>query len=85
MCVCVYIYIYIFCLFRDAPAANGGSQAGGQIGAAAAGLHHSHSSGRIQATSATYTTAHGNVGSYSLSGARDRTYVLMDTSWACYR
>ena len=31
------------CLFRAAPAAYGDSQASGQIGAAAAGLHHSHS------------------------------------------
>ena len=34
---------FIFCLFRAAPATHGGSQARGQIGAAAAGLHHSHS------------------------------------------
>ena len=37
-CVCV-----LFCLFRVAPAAYGGSQAGGSIGAAAVSLHHSHS------------------------------------------
>ena len=35
-----------FLLFRVAPAAYGGSQAWGQIGAAAASLHHSHSNGR---------------------------------------
>ena len=34
------------CLFRVAPAACGGSQASGQIGAAAAGLCHSHSKAR---------------------------------------
>ena len=33
----------IFCLFRATPAACGSSQARGQIGAAAAHLHHSHS------------------------------------------
>ena len=32
-----------FCLFRAAPVAYGGSQARGPVGAAAAGLHHSHS------------------------------------------
>ena len=32
-----------FCRFRGAPAAYGGSQARGQIGAVAAGLRHSHS------------------------------------------
>ena len=30
------------CLFRDAPAAHGGSQARGLIGAVAAGIYHSH-------------------------------------------
>ena len=34
---------FVFCLFRAAPVAYGGSQARGQIGAVAAGLHHSHS------------------------------------------
>jgi len=36
---------FFFCLlsFRAAPAAYGGSQARGLIGAVAAGLHHSHS------------------------------------------
>ena len=33
---------FFFFLFRAAPAAYGGSQAGGLIGATAAGLHHSH-------------------------------------------
>uniref|UniRef100_A0A4X1UWI1 Exocyst complex component 7 n=1 Tax=Sus scrofa TaxID=9823 RepID=A0A4X1UWI1_PIG len=38
------IYLFIFWSFRAAPvAAHGGSQARGQIGAATAGLHHSHS------------------------------------------
>ena len=34
---------FFFCLFRAAPAAHGGSQAKGQIGAVASDLHHSHS------------------------------------------
>ena len=50
---------------RAAPAAYGGFQAGDQIGAAAAGLHHSHSS----AGSLTHW-----------SEARDWTHILMDTS-----
>ena len=37
---------YFFVLFRAAPEAYGGSQARGQIGAAAVGLHHSHSDAR---------------------------------------
>ena len=38
-------FLFVFCfLFRVTPVAYGSSQAGGQIGAMAAGLHHSHSS-----------------------------------------
>ena len=37
-----------FCLFRATPAAYGGSQARGLIGAVAAGLHHSHSNAGSQ-------------------------------------
>ena len=47
-------------LFRTTLAAYGGSQARGSVRATAAGLHHSHSKCQIQATSVTYTTAHGN-------------------------
>ena len=42
----IYLFIYLFSLFafsRAAPAAYGGSQARGLIGAAATGLRHSHS------------------------------------------
>ena len=35
--------LFSFCLFRTAPVAYGGSQTRGLIGAAVAGLHHSHS------------------------------------------
>ena len=38
-------FTYFF-LFRATPAAYGASQARGRIGAAAAGLHHSHSRAR---------------------------------------
>ena len=52
---------FFFCLFRAAPKAYS-SQVRGQIGAVAAGLHHSHSNARSEwAMSATYTIAHGNV------------------------
>ena len=37
-------WLFVCALFRAAPAAYGGSQARGQIGAVAAHLHHSHSS-----------------------------------------
>jgi len=39
---------FFFFLFRAAPAACGSSQARGQIGAAAAGLYHSHSNARSE-------------------------------------
>ena len=42
-------FFFGFCLlsfFLAAPVAYGGSQARGQIGAIAAGLHHSHSNAR---------------------------------------
>ena len=38
-----FFFFFFFCIFRAAPAAYGGSQARGLIGAVAAGLHHSHS------------------------------------------
>ena len=37
------IFFFFFCLFRAAPVAYGVSQARGQTGAIAAGLHHTHS------------------------------------------
>ena len=40
----LFFFLFFFCLFRAEPAAYGGSQARGQIGAVAAGLRHSHSS-----------------------------------------
>ena len=37
------MFVCVFCLFKATPAAYGGSQARGPIGAVATGLHHSHS------------------------------------------
>ena len=39
---------FFFCLFRAAPAAFGGSQPRGRMGATAAPLHHSHSNSRSE-------------------------------------
>ena len=39
----LFILFYFFAFSRAVPAAYGGSQARGRIGAVAAGLHHSHS------------------------------------------
>ena len=41
-----YLLIYLFWLFRAAPAAYGGSQVRGLIGAVAIGLCHIHSNAR---------------------------------------
>ena len=68
-------FLFFFGLFRATPAAYGGSQARGLIGAAAASLHHSYScqptpqlqQRQIQTESSTYTTAHGNTGSLTHS------------------
>ena len=38
-----FFFFFFFFFFRAAPLAYGGSQARGRIGAADAGLHHSHS------------------------------------------
>ena len=38
----IYLFIYLFSLFRPTPAAHGGSQVRGPIGAVAAGLCQSH-------------------------------------------
>ena len=56
-----YTDLFLY-LFRDALTAYGGSQARGEIGAVAAGLHHSSQQCRIV---------------NPLSKARDRTCVLM--------
>ena len=63
------MYFFFFCLFGAAffgaaPAAYGGSQARGRIGAIAAGLRHSHSNAGSELR-LTYTTAHGNTGSFT--------------------
>ena len=57
---CVCVCVCVFYPFRATPVAYGGSQARGLIRVVAAGLHQSHSDGGIRASSATYTTAHGN-------------------------
>ena len=74
-----YLFIYLFLLFKATPMAYGGSQARGQIGAVAASLHHSHSYARskpcLQPTPSSWQCQIFNL----LSGARDRTCILMDS------
>ena len=57
-------FFLFFCLFRATPAAYGDSQAGGRVGAVAAGLYHSHSNaGSDPPLHPTPHTAHGKAGS----------------------
>ena len=78
-----FIYFLCFIFFRVTPAAYGGSQARGWMGATAAGLHHSHSSAGsgpcLQPTPQLKCWILN-----PLSKGRDWTCILMDTSWVCY-
>ena len=65
------LFLFSFIL-RASCAAYGKPQARGRIGAAASGLHHSHSNHRIWAPPATYPTAQGSSG-YSTHRARPGT------------
>ena len=61
--------------------AYGSSQARGRMGATTTDLGHSHSNARSELASVTYIAALGSAGSFNpLSKARDRIYILMDTS-----
>ena len=74
-----FFFFFFFCIFRAAPAAYGGSQARGQIRAAAAGLHHSHSNaGSEPCVSSTYTITHGNARSLTHQA---RPGIEPATSW----
>ena len=61
-----FLFFFFFFFFRATPAAYGGSQARGQIGAAATGLYHSSQQPQIL---------------NPLSEARDQTQIIKDTSW----
>ena len=77
--------VYFFSFLRLFSVALWHMEVRGQIGAVANGLHHNHSNGRSEPY-LTFTTAQGNSRSFNpLSEAGDRTWVLMDTSWVCYR
>ena len=55
----VFVFVIVL-LFRATLAAYGSFPIRGRIGATDADLRHSHSNAGIQASSVTYTTAHGN-------------------------
>ena len=60
--------------------AYGSSQARGRIGAAAAGLHHSESHAGSKLHLQPMPRSWRRWILHLLNGARDRTYILMDTS-----
>ena len=74
----VWVCLFLRCLFRAAPAAYGGSQARGRIGAVAAGPHHSHSNTGSELPQTYCTTVHGNAGSLTHGG---RTGIEPASSW----
>ena len=73
----------LFAFSRATPAAYGGSQARGPIGAVAAGLHQSHSNvgSEPHLQLAPQLTAMPDL--YPLSKVSDQIYVFMDTSRVC--
>ena len=71
---------FFFWSFRASPAAYGGSQARGQIGAVASNLCHSHSKAGSNPLSNLHHRSRQRWILNPLSKARDQTCVLMDTS-----
>ena len=76
--VTLSLFYFSFFLFWASPAGYGSSQAGDQIGAAAAGLHHSHSNAR-SGPHLWFMPEQRQILNPP-SEARDRTCILMDTS-----
>ena len=64
---CLLVYLFIYLSLGAAPAACGGSQARGLIGAFAPSLYHNHSNARSEPhLQPTPHTTHGNAGSLTL-------------------
>ena len=79
---CIYLFIYI-CpfFFRAIPAACGISQARAQIGATAAGLHHSHSNVRSESHLQPTLQLMAMLDPRPTEQGQELTRILMDTSW----
>ena len=74
----MYFFLFFFFPPRPTPAAYGSSLAKGQIGASAAGLHHSHSNKRSELhLQRTLQLGQCQI----INPLRDQTLILMDTSW----
>ena len=76
----IYLFTYFFLLFRASPAAYGGSQARGRIGAIAASNSHSHSNAR----SDLYHSSRQPGILSPLGEARNQTRNLMVPGWICF-
>ena len=61
--------------------AYGSSQGSGQTGAAAAGLHHSHSNARSELRLQPIPQLLATLDSQPTERGQDQTLILMDTSW----
>ena len=77
----VAMYATFFFLFMAVPVAYRSSQARGRIGAAAAGLCHSHSNARSQLRLQPMWQLVATPILNPVSEARDETCILMDTRW----
>ena len=81
----LFNFIYFFLLFRVVPSEYGNSQAGSQIGATAASLHHSHSNvGSEPHLGTKHHSSQQRRTPDPLSKARDRTHILVHTSRICF-
>ena len=78
------LFYFILLFFRAEPTAYGSSQARGQIRAAAASLHHSHSNMGSEPQMRPTPQLMAMPILSSLNGAKDRTHVLMYTGRFCY-
>ena len=76
-------FILFYCLFKATPEAYGNSQARGPVRAAAASLCHSHSNSRSEPCLRPTPQRTQRWILNPLSGARDQTCILMDTSQIC--
>ena len=76
----VLFFFFFFLPYRATPMANGGSQARGWIGAAAAGLRHSIATRGLSHVCDLHHSSWQCQILNLLSETRDRTRILMDTS-----
>ena len=74
------VWFFVFA-FRSVPVAHGSSQVRGLIGATLAGHSHSHSNKRSSLNRYLHHSSWQHHILNLLSEARDRTCILVDTSW----